>query len=242
MEYSADTDIGKYREKNEDFYYCDKNLFIVADGMGGHAAGEVASMTAVRSFCEYFFKNLEKSDKNQIKNTLKSALEFANSEVYRLATEQSDYNGMGTTFTACFLDSQKGYAIHVGDSRLYLRTKKDFKLLSEDQTVVGEMYRNGLITYNEMFNHPLRNYLNNVLGLSAALDSDFFEFNLNQGDTIVICSDGLNSMLKDNKIKGIIDEYNTPEDITRHLIQSAINKGGFDNITVITIKLQTVEN
>ncbi len=242
MEYSAKTDIGNYREKNEDFYYCDKNLFIVADGMGGHAAGEVASTTAVKSFAEYFFTNLEKSDKNQIEKILKSALAFANNEVYRLSTEHNEYNGMGTTFTACFLDSGRGYVIHVGDSRLYLRTKKDFKLLTEDQTVVGEMYRNGLITYDEMFNHPLRNYLNNVLGLSAAMDSDFFEFNLYQDNIIIMCSDGLNSMLKDNEIKKIIDNYNTPDGITKHLIQSAIKKGGFDNITVITIKIQTVES
>jgi protein phosphatase len=237
MEYSANTDIGNYREKNEDFYYCDKNLFIVADGMGGHAAGEVASTTAVNSFVEYFFSNLKKPDKNQTKEILKSSLEYANSEVYRLATEKNDYNGMGTTFTACFITKKMGFVIHVGDSRLYLRDKKEFKLLTEDQTVVGEMYRNGLITYDEMFNHPLRNYLNNVLGLSSDLDSDFFEFNLSRDNIIMLCSDGLNSMLKDDHIKKIIDGYTVPEDITDNLIKSALKKGGFDNITVITIKI-----
>ena len=237
MEYSANTDIGNYREKNEDFYYCDKNLFIVADGMGGHAAGEVASMTAVKSFVEYFFENLKKSDKNQIREIFRSSLEFANNEVYGLAKEKSDYSGMGTTFTACFIFSGKGYVIHVGDSRLYLRDKNEFRLLTEDQTVVGEMYRNGLITYDEMFNHPLRNYLNNVLGLSPELDSDLFDFNISMDNIIILCSDGLNSMLKDDQIKKIIDHHRIPEDITNNLIKSANKKGGFDNITVITIKI-----
>lgn len=237
MEYSANTDIGNYREKNEDFYYCDKNLFIVADGMGGHSAGEVASKTAVEKFVEYFLSNQKKSDENQIEKMLKSALDFANSEVYRLATEKSRFNGMGTTFTACFIKSKKGYVIHVGDSRLYLMDNKELRLLTEDQTVVGEMYRNGLIGYDEMFNHPLRNYLNNVLGLNAYLDSDFFEFELFRDNIIILCSDGLNSMLKDEQIKKIIDDYSVPEAITNNLIKSAIDSGGFDNITVITIKI-----
>lgn len=237
MEYFANTDIGNYREKNEDFYYCENNLFIVADGMGGHAAGEVASKLAVESFVKKFFSNPESLKKNQIKKKLNDSIDFANKEVYKLASEKKEYSGMGTTFTACFLNSKDLHVIHVGDSRLYLKNSKDFNLLTQDQTVVGEMYRNGLITYEEMFNHPLRNYLNNVLGLDPSLASDYFNYKVDSEDIVILCSDGLNSILDDSKIKEIIDQNNTPEDITSSLIRIAKDRGGFDNITVITIKI-----
>jgi protein phosphatase len=237
MECFANTDIGNYREKNEDFYYCENNLFIVADGMGGHAAGEVASKLAVESFVKKFFSNPGTLKKNQIKKKLNNSIDFANKEVYKLASEKKEYNGMGTTFTACFLNSKELHVVHVGDSRLYLKNSKDLNLLTQDQTVVGEMYRNGLITYEEMFNHPLRNYLNNVLGLDPSLASDYFNYKVEPRDIVILCSDGLNSILKDIQIKEIIDQNNTPEDITSSLIRRAKDKGGFDNITVITIKI-----
>ena len=235
MEYFAATDIGNYRDKNEDFYFCNDNLFIVADGMGGHKAGEIASKTAVENFVEYFQNSL-KNNSQDIQEFMISSLNFANSKVVKLSQREEDYSGMGTTFTGCFIDGNKAHVIHVGDSRLYLKNSREFKLLTSDHTIVGELFRKGLLTYEETFNHPQKNYLTNVLGMGDELTPDYFSFDLGENDIILLCSDGLNSMLRDTFILKIINQFKNPEKITKKLIYWAKNKGGLDNITIISIK------
>ena len=236
MEYFAATDIGNYRDKNEDFYFCNDNLFIVADGMGGHKAGEIASRTAVENFVGYFQNSLKNNSQN-IQEFMMSSVNFANSKVFKLSREKKDYSGMGTTFTGCYIDGSKAHVIHVGDSRLYLKNSREFKLLTSDHTMVGELFRKGLLTYEDMFNHPQKNYLTNVLGIGDELTPDFFSFDLGENYIILLCSDGLNSMLRDTFILKIINQFKNPEKITEKLIYWAKNKGGLDNITIISIKI-----
>jgi len=249
MEYFAETDIGNYREKNEDYFYADKNLFIVADGMGGHKAGEVASKIAVETFVKNFFKNIKtKNVKNSsnhknyklasknIKQALITSINLANKEVYINSISRAECSGMGTTFTCCYIYDLKAYIIHVGDSRLYIKSGNDFKLATSDHTIVGELYRRGKISYEETFNHPNRNYLTNVLGTTEHINSDFLSFELETDNILLLCSDGLNSMLRDNYIFKIINKFSSVEDIAQNLINSAKRKGGLDNITVIVIK------
>jgi PPM family protein phosphatase len=236
MEYFAATDIGNYRDKNEDFYFCNDNLFIVADGMGGHKAGEIASRTAVENFVGYFQNSLKNNPQN-IQEFMISSVNSANSKVVKLSQGKKDYSDMGTTFTGCYIDGSKAYVIHVGDSRLYLKNSREFKLLTSDHTIVGELFRKGLLTYEDTFNHPQRNYLTNVLGIGDELTPDFFSFDLGENDIILLCSDGLNSMLRDTFILKIINQFKNPEKITEKLIYWAKNKGGLDNITIISIKI-----
>jgi protein phosphatase len=236
MEYFAATDIGNYRDKNEDFYFCNDNLFIVADGMGGHKAGEIASRIAVENFVEYFQNSLKNNSQN-IQEFMMSSVNSANSKVFKLSREKKDYSDMGTTFTGCYIDGSKAHVIHVGDSRVYLKNSREFKLLTSDHTIVGELFRKGLLTYEETFNHPQKNYLTNVLGIGDELTPDFFSFDLGENDIILLCSDGLNSMLRDTFILKIINQFKNPEKITEKLIYWAKNKGGIDNITIISIKI-----
>jgi len=250
MEYFADTDIGKYREKNEDYLYAENNLFIIADGMGGHMAGEVASRIAIEAFIENFNSSLKdrskkisvnkKTDKpgsSQIKELLLKSIKSANREVYSKAILQPGYYGMGTTFTGCYIQQDKAYTIHVGDSRLYIKRGSEFNLLTSDHTIVGELFRRGEISYEQTFNHPQRNYLTNVLGVAKDIDPDFNSFKVLPEDILLLCSDGLNSMLKDEDIANIIDKYKDAKDIAKNLIKGAIKKGGLDNITVIVVKI-----
>lgn len=248
MEYFADTDIGKIRKQNEDFLYAGDNLFIVADGMGGHNAGEVASRIAV----EVFTKNFDRGLKDKIKKTspskkdgltsphikelLLESIRITNKEVFDMAVSKSGYYGMGTTFTACFIHGRKAYIIHVGDSRLYIKRGSELKLQTSDHTIVGELYRRGEISYDDTFDHPQRNYLTRVLGVAEDIDPDFSSHEIIKGDIILICSDGLNSMLKDEEISGTIDINKNAREIAKNLIKSAMKKGGMDNITVIVIK------
>jgi len=236
MEYFAATDIGNYRDKNEDFYFCNDNLFIVADGMGGHKAGEIASKTAVENFVEYFQNSLKNNPQN-IREFMITSVNFANSKVVKLSQGKEDYSGMGTTFTGCYIDCSKAHVIHVGDSRLYLKNSREFKLLTSDHTIVGELFRKGRLTYEETFDHPQKNYLTNVLGIGDELTPDYFSFDLGENDIILLCSDGLNSMLRDPFILKIINQFKNPEKITEKLIYWAKNKGGLDNITIISIKI-----
>jgi len=248
MEYSAKSDIGNHREQNEDYYYAADNLFIVADGMGGQNAGEVASKTAVDRFVEFFNKQVNTTGKlknrpgfNEVEKLLTGSMRYANDEILKLANSNPGYTGMGTTFTGCYVgfDNKNPVAhiIHAGDSRAYLKDKNNFKLLTSDHSLVGKMFRNGLITYDETFSHPLRNYLENVLGLESEFKSDYLQINLVPGNIMVLCTDGLNSMLRDAVIDNIITESGKPQKITENLILSAKASGGLDNITVITIKI-----
>ncbi|MBN1298173.1 MAG: Stp1/IreP family PP2C-type Ser/Thr phosphatase [Actinobacteria bacterium] len=245
MEYYANSDTGNYRKQNEDYYYISEKLFIVADGMGGHNAGEIASKTAVEEFVRYFNSNsgpeIESGDDKPIEKLLKASISHANNKVLDLAFSNPAYNGMGTTFTGCYITGEAKNAvlhiIHAGDSRVYLKSKSSFSLLTEDHTLVGKMYRDGLITYEEAFSHPLRNYLENVLGLEEGFTSDYIETGISINDIVLICSDGLNSMLKDAEINQIIVKYKKPGKITDELILKAKENGGLDNITAIIIKV-----
>jgi len=250
MEYFADTDIGKYREKNEDYLYAENNLFIIADGMGGHMAGEVASRISIEAFIENFNSSLKDRSKKisankktdnlgsgQIKELLLKSIKSANREVCSKAILQPGYYGMGTTFTGCYIQQDKAYTIHVGDSRLYIKRGSEFNLLTSDHTIVGELFRRGEISYEQTFNHPQRNYLTNVLGVARDIDPDFNSYKVLPEDILLLCSDGLNSMLKDEDIANIIDKYKDAKDIAKNLIKDAIKKGGLDNITVIVVKI-----
>jgi protein phosphatase len=234
MEYFAKTDIGNYREKNEDYFYADSNLFIVADGMGGHRAGEIASKTAVETFVKNFYKSLKPEN---IKQALSFSINSANKEVYKKSIAKLEYGGMGTTFTCCYIHNNTAYIIHVGDTRLYIKSEDNFKLLTSDHTIVGELYRSGKISYEETFNHPKKNFLTNVLGIAESMEPDFLTAKLKPGSTMLLCSDGLNSMLRDSYILKIINKFSSSEDIAQNLVNSAKRKGGLDNITVIVVKI-----
>lgn len=243
MEYFALTDIGKHRKKNEDFYFCGQDLFIVADGMGGHKAGEIASSLAVEAFVDNFKKSL-KTIKNpaklsaaKINKILSSSIKAANKEVFDKSVAHSHFYGMGTTFTGCYINNNTAYMIHIGDSRLYLKRGDSLKLLTSDQTIVGELYRRGEISYEETFDHPQRNFLTNVIGMAGDIEPDLLSNKLLPGDLLLLCSDGLNSMLKDDQILKILNKSKGIQKITKNLINNALSKGGSDNITIIAVKI-----
>jgi serine/threonine protein phosphatase PrpC len=239
MKYYGATDIGKMREKNEDCFYAEDDLFIVADGMGGHLAGEVASRSSVDTFVRFFNESINKQSKIQtrsIKKNIIRSINLANDEVFKKSLKSSEYSGMGTTFTACFLYEDNIHIGHIGDSRAYLCRDKNIDLLTSDHTFVGELYRRGEITYEETFNHPQRNFLTNVLGVSDETNPDYLTLKILPGDSLIICSDGLNSMLRDEIILKISEKYPEPEDVAKKLIKSALKNGGHDNITVIAVR------
>ena len=239
MKYFGATDTGNMRDNNEDCFYAMDDLFIVADGMGGHRAGEVASSLSVDAFITSFTGNLNRTSKIQaghIKKILLRSIRSANDAVFKKSLLNSGYSGMGTTFTACFVYKDTAHIIHVGDSRAYLCRDKNIDLLTSDHTLVGELYRLGEITYEETYNHPQKNYLTNVLGVSDEINPDYLSLDILPGDSIIICSDGLNSMINDEMILKISEKYPEPGDTVKKLIESALKKGGNDNVTVILIK------
>ena len=142
---------------------------------------------------------------------------------------------MGTTFTACCLTSGTAHIIHIGDSRAYLIRDGDIRLLTSDHTFVGEMFRRGEITYEDTFDHPQRNYLTNVLGVTDEIIPDYHNFKTNEGDRMILCTDGLNSMLRDGLILKISKKFPEPEDAVKGLIGQANKLGGKDNTTIIII-------
>ncbi|MCJ7665178.1 MAG: Stp1/IreP family PP2C-type Ser/Thr phosphatase [Actinobacteria bacterium] len=238
MKYFGATDIGNMRENNEDCFYAMDDLFIVADGMGGHRAGEIASSLSVDAFVVSFTESINRPSNIQaryIKKNILESVKTANNEVFRKSMVNSEYSGMGTTFTACFVYKNTIHIAHIGDSRAYLCRDKNIDLLTSDHTFVGELYRRGEITYEETFNHPQRNFLTNVLGASDEVSPDYLSINVFPGDSLIICSDGLNSIVRDEMISKISEKYPEPGDTVKKLIETALKKGGNDNITVIAV-------
>lgn len=239
---SALSDVGLMRENNEDAMYVsvDDNLplYIVADGMGGHNAGDVASNMAVDIIKDEFISSKGNlNSPRKIKKFIVNTIEKANEIIYERSLNELDYEGMGTTVVLGYYFDNKIYIGHVGDSRAYILTDDSIKQITEDHTLVNELVKKGSITESQALHHPQRNYITQALGTSMEIkiDTDIVDFK--RGDTLLLCSDGFYNMLDQRTILEAIRENTYLEDGLRALVNMANENGGKDNITVIAIKL-----
>lgn len=234
------SDIGKVREMNQDSYYVsspndDIQMFIVADGMGGYKGGEVASKLAVETSKNYIINNfhLIEHDRESILKLIKNAIEYANLVIFEKAKEIPEYENMGTTIDICLIIPNKVYIGHVGDSRVYRKRKEFFRKLTTDHSYVQKLVSDGTITKEEAYNHPKKNMLIKALGCSAYVEPDVMVKGFLKDDVLLMCSDGLTNMLKDEEILKIIDE--NPMEACDKLVLEANRNGGLDNITAVIV-------
>ncbi|MCL2708329.1 MAG: Stp1/IreP family PP2C-type Ser/Thr phosphatase [Defluviitaleaceae bacterium] len=238
------TDIGRARSQNQDAFFISTvpvgplpNLFLVADGMGGHNAGDVASTKAAAFFCDYV-KNYSQREGVSQMDLLVEAASDANRRVLEIAESDPSLAGMGTTLTACTaLDNGKCEFIHVGDSRAYMVNDGKITQITLDHTFVGEMVKAGQLTPEQARTHPKRNILTRVLGgVSPILLADGFVREIPLGGYVLLCSDGLTSELDDEAIKGVVLSKRGLREKARTLVKLANESGGADNITVVLIR------
>ncbi|MBP2635644.1 MAG: prpC [Firmicutes bacterium] len=234
MQAFAQSDIGMVRKTNEDsFVFLPPHLFVVADGMGGHVAGEIASSLGANTIRECIAKNSDQSDWEQ---ALKEAIIEANTSIYQMSQSQSECQGMGTTVTAVYLDNTEVYWSHVGDSRLYLIRENSLHQITSDHSLVWELMQNGSITSEEAQVHPHRNILTRAVGTSDTLKVDSGKFLSHLGDNLLLCTDGLTNMLSEDNILSICTQPDNPETIVNTLVEQARQAGGHDNITAILLQ------
>jgi serine/threonine protein phosphatase PrpC len=249
--YQALTDVGRKRKGNEDslFVNPEQKLFVVADGMGGHAAGEIASRIAVDSINE--FVCLTGGDEeitwpfgldetiSYDGNRLKTAVRFANKKVLEATKEKSEYEGMATTVCAVLVDDQVANLAHVGDSRVYLFREGQLSQLTSDHSWVNEQIQSGVISAEQARTHPLRNVVTRALGGKADLQVDMQTHDFQTGDVLLLCSDGLTTMIPDDEIARVMREGSGDIEATaQELVDAANAKGGEDNIPVVLLQFE----
>ena len=232
IETGVRTDVGRVREGNEDSYLMDEPLFGIADGMGGHAAGEVASSTAVEALSSGASR-VNSEDPESLVVLLKEA----NRAIFDKATKDDSLHGMGTTCTLVLIDGYKAHLAHVGDSRAYMLRNGDLSRLSEDHTLVGRMVKEGQLTEEEAAKHPQRNMITRSLGIDSDVRVDLTSFDVRDGDRIMLCSDGLTAMVDEDTIKRVLQEKKSPQAAADELVDLANEAGGEDNITVVVLDL-----
>lgn len=232
------TDIGKKRKLNQDYVYTSEmpignlpNVFIVADGMGGHNAGDYASKYTV----ETIVKEIERSfEKNPVR-ILEKAIEEANSHILEKASEDESLSGMGTTVVAATCLGKYLKVANVGDSRLYI-INEEITQITRDHSLVEEMVRMGGIDRETARNHPDKNIITRAVGVKESVEADFFDVELKPGDIVLMCTDGLTNMLEDEEIRMILNGQRDIVEKAQELVKAANNNGGKDNISVILIE------
>ena len=234
------TDKGVVRNQNQDYiFYSDNpvgnlpNLYILADGMGGHNAGAFASSYAVNSYVSYV-KNIEEVN---LVNIIQKGIKFVNKLVYNKAETNKQYSKMGTTFVVATITDDFLYIGNVGDSRLYI-IDSDISKITKDHSLVEEMLDIGFITEEEAKNHPKKNIITRAVGVEEEIEVDIYKISYNLGDTILMCSDGLTNMVEDETINNIIQTEKNITVLVDKLVEKANVNGGTDNISVIIIKSQ----
>lgn len=241
MRVFAKTDLGKARDVNEDFYYIaskddEIKLYILADGMGGYNGGEIASKLAtasVKNYIETNFPQIEK-DKEGILKLIGSSIEYANMIVYDKAKENAELENMGTTLEVCLIYNNKAFIGHIGDSRIYRIRQEFMRKLTTDHSYVEQLVKDGTITKEEAENHPKKNMLMKALGCTPYVEPDLMVKGFLKEDTLLMCSDGLTNMVKEEEIYECVRE--NIETSCDKLVQRANEMGGYDNITVLVIQ------
>ncbi|MBR5156413.1 MAG: Stp1/IreP family PP2C-type Ser/Thr phosphatase [Clostridia bacterium] len=245
MRIGASTDLGKTRPINEDNYYVSEYVSrpgviyaMVADGMGGHNAGETASEAAVNGVSDYINRYYTTEvPQEQIKDMLIGAINSVNKAIYTEAQDNAKFYGMGTTLTACFYYAGRVTVAHVGDSRAYVLRDDLMHKITSDHSLVAELLANGQITPEQARNHPQKNVITRAVGTDPHIEIDIYEFDVQEGDIILLCTDGLSNMLSDKEMQTLISENKKMEDAAEKLVSAANDKGGFDNITAVLLQI-----
>jgi len=249
LEAFALTDPGLVRKGNEDGFICNEalGLFVVADGMGGHSAGEVASRLAVETLEAYIRRSHEEVDcswpfgidpeLSTTANRLRTAVHLANRRVFRAAESNDDYTGMGTTLTGILVNGDSAAYGHVGDSRLYALGPEGFRQVTRDDTWVASILANDpSMTPADVARHPMRHVLTNVLGANERVDVQVGEFRLSPGTLFLLCSDGLYGMIKEGGIEAILGAGGPLDAMGQTLVRAALAGGGHDNVTAVLVR------
>ena len=238
MQFYSITDRGRQRENNED-YCIAKNigkyaLLILADGMGGHQSGEIASQKAVETVYDFLRGKLDKKlIPGQIMLFLSDALEKANEEIFELSKKNKELLGMGTTLEVCIVYENTAYVAHIGDSRVYKFSRNgEIYRLTKDHSLVEYMIETGSITPEEAATHPQKNVITRALGITPETEADIFSEKLEKGERLLLCSDGLTNM-SEQTIRDVVLSSKEPKDGADKLLQLANDAGGADNITII---------
>ncbi len=238
----ACSDVGKIRDINQDAYYYIEDdklpIFIVADGMGGHKAGEVASNLAISTIIRHYESSKQKilSKEMFIPQFLNESVELANDNLIEEASGDDELKGMGTTVTMCLILDDEVYIGHVGDSRAYLLRNGELSQITQDHSLVGELLRIGSITKDEAVNHPKKNIITRALGSNPKINVDVFNRELQNEDKIILCTDGLTNMVTEEKILEILLSSEIPSAVCSTLVNISNEAGGIDNTTIMIIK------
>ena len=235
------TDVGMDRDNNEDYFLVNltKNLFIVADGMGGHNAGEVASLNATEAVNNHFAPEILsdiKGEKDKIQDELNTSVLNANHKILEMADKNSSYQGMGCTLVVALVEAGALHICHVGDARVYVCDAAGINLLTTDHSKVMDLVKAGQMTLEEARTSPLKNELSQAIGSSEPIVPDYNLYSLKDGDKVLLCSDGLWDMLSDEEIYEIVRQKKPAKTLCRELVKMANDAGGHDNITVVVIE------
>ncbi len=234
-EQASRTDTGRQRNANEDAYFARSPLFGVADGMGGAQAGEVASRLATESF-----QAVSRGEESP-EAYLRAIAKTANARIHRVAQADESRSGMGTTLTAALVEDDEVGLAHVGDSRAYVFRDGDLKLLTSDHSLVEELRRQGRLTDEQAEDHPQRSIITRALGPERDVDIDTMTYQARPGDVYLLCSDGLTTMVREERIAEVLGESDSLEEAVSRLIDEANEAGGRDNITVVAFSLEEAE-
>ena len=236
VEDAARTDAGRQRLANEDAYLARSPVYAVADGMGGAQAGEVAAQIAAESFETHL------DDSGTPGERLERVATEANRRIFEMAHEDASRSGMGTTLTGALVSEDEVTIVHVGDSRAYLFREGELRQLTRDHSLVEELRRRGRLTSEEAEEHPQRSIITRALGPDAEVDVDLHSHQARSGDVFLICSDGLTSMVREDRLRQIISESKSLDGTVSALIDEANRRGGRDNITVVMFRLGSDED
>lgn len=247
------SDVGMARSHNEDCFEIDQEhqLYVVADGMGGHSHGEIASRIAVETIREFVEKAVDTdttwpfnydSNLERHSNALRSAIRLAHDNVLSAIGRDASLYGMGTTVAGFLINHDTAAVAHVGDSRVYRLRNGTLELLTQDHTWVNEQVVAGFLSEEQARVHPLKNVVTRALGGDSEVVVDVREVTVAAGDRYLLCSDGLTTMLKDHQIQAEMESDRTLDETCRHLVQEANNRGGLDNVTVVLLDIEEVES
>jgi len=252
LKYWAATDVGRMRDHNEDSFLIDRqlNLFVVCDGMGGHAAGEVASTLAIHEVRQAVRQNTDVVERftakdpnaraDEILTILEHSIRSACSAIYRRAQAEPEKRGMGTTCTVLLIAGERGFLAHVGDSRIYLLRQNKVHQITDDHSLINELIKRGKVTKDTIDTSPYKNYKNAVtraVGVYENVDVDTLDFDVLPGDHYLLCTDGLHHYLREPEIPGLLRADNVT-DIPKRLVQLANDGGGHDNITAVVVQVE----